>query len=138
MKKAQATHLGSGKPVDFTFERGAFKEYPSISCCGKKVKKEIVDYNIPNSRIKVKLGIFKCSKCGEEFLDIPNAKILDKALEMNRLLNDGGYSMKRKLSFDGDNFILRVPNDFTKCFGKKASVEITPVSNDSFFVNIKK
>ena len=124
--------------ADFKIDKKAFGEHDFIYCCGKKVKKELVDFQIPNSLMKVRLGVFRCNKCGEEQIDIPNAKLLDKALEMNRLLGEHSYSMDRNLSFDGDNFILRVPNAFTKGFGKKASASLKPISNDSFLVEIRK
>lgn len=124
--------------IDFKIDKRAFGEHDFIYCCGKRVKKELVDFQIPNSLMKVKLGVFRCKKCGEEQLDFPNAKLLDKALEMNRLLSEQSYSMDRNLSFDGDNFILRVPSAFTKGFRKKASANLKPISNDSFLVKIRK
>ncbi len=125
--------------VSFKIDKKAFGEHEFIFCeCGRKVKKSLVDFQIPDSPMKVKLGIFRCKKCGEEQLDFPNAKLLDKALEMNRLLSEKSYSMDRNLSFDGDNFILRVPNTFTKGLGKKASANLKPISNDSFLVELRK
>lgn len=128
------------EPVDFKVDKNAFAEKDSVVCCGKKVKKQYIDYVLPQTPIKIKLGVFRCPKCKEELMDFPNAELLEKALEFKRvLMNEQGFRMKRKCSFDGSNFLLRIPTDFTSGFEKgHLSAMLNPIKNDEFVVKLVK
>lgn len=115
--------------VKVTFGKDAFT--PKVSYCGTdgaKMKK--VNIEMPVSEyIKVSLNIFRCPKCKKERLGLDEAEKLDKALVMSRLISDNhSFSFKRKLSFDGDNYIFRLPSELTK--GKRPKeVEVIPLES---------
>ena len=61
-------------------------------------------------------------------LGLDEAKKLDRALVMNRIMSEKSFGFKRKLSYDGDNFIFRLPNELTK--GRKhKEIEIIPLES---------
>ncbi len=105
--------------VEVTFGKGAFSP-KKMYCngCDLPMERANIEMTITPD-IKVKLNIFRCLKCKEESMGLDEAKKLDKALIMGRLLSNGKnqFSFKRKVSFDGDNFIFRLPSEMTK--GKK-------------------
>lgn len=101
--------------VKVTFGKDAFA--PKVMYCDEcniRMKKVSVEMSI-SLDIKVRLDAFKCPKCKEESVGLDEAKKLGKALVMSRLLsNKYSFSFKRKLSFDGDNYIFRLPSELTK------------------------
>lgn len=117
------------KQIKVTFGKNAFA--PKVMHCDKdNIKMKRVAIEMPISEhIKVKLNVFRCPKCKEEGMGLDEAEKLDKALMLNRILERrGSFSLKRKLSFDGDNYIFRVPNSLTK--GRKhKEVEIFPLDD---------
>lgn len=115
--------------VKVTFGKDAFK--PEVMYCDKcdlRMKKVSMDMSI-SSDIKIKLDMFRCPKCKEEGIGLDEAKKLDKALVMSRLLsNNYSFSFRRKLSFDGDNYIFRLPSELTK--GKRPKeVRVIPLES---------
>lgn len=115
--------------VKVTFGKDAFK--PKVMHCSRdnsKMERVLKDMPI-SENIKVTLNVFKCKKCNEEKLGFDEAKKLDKALMLNRIIEmRGSFSLKRKLSFDGDNYVFRIPNSLTQ--GRKhKEVEIYPLDD---------
>lgn len=119
--------------VKVTFGKEAFA--PRVMYCDKcdiKMKGAEIEINI-SENVKVKLNAFRCHKCKEEALSLEEAKKLDKALIVSRLLSeDFSFSFKRRLSFDGNNYIFRLPNELTK--GKHTEVRIVPLESNEALI----
>jgi len=92
--------------VKVTFGKSAFA--PKVMYCDKcDIRMKKVSVEMPVSKfIKIKLNIFRCPKCKEEMLGLDEAKKLDRALVLNRLMLKKAFRFKRRLSYDGDNLIL--------------------------------
>ncbi len=99
------------------------------SSCKRKMKKMPTDINI-EKELFIRLNSFICRTCGKTYLDLEEAKKLDRAMTFHRLLK-GGFTLERSLSFDGDNYIFRIPKEFTHHV-KKRKVEITPLGEKEF------
>ena len=114
--------------VKATFGKDAFS--PKAMFCNRDhAKMENATIEMPVSEfIKVKLNIFRCRKCGEEGMGMDEAKKLDRALMLNRLLSKKAVKFKRKLSFDGDNYTFRLPSELTQNL-KRKEVEIMPLES---------
>ena len=96
----------------------------------------MTEIKIPNSSIYVRLGVFRCSKCNREYLDFEESKKLDKALQISRMMDNSSYKIKRSLSFDGDNYLFRIPVEMTRNTGKKKNVDMIPLSSKEFIIQI--
>lgn len=131
MKKE--SNLEKLENVNITFGKQAFA--PKVMYCDKcdiKMKKVDVDMTV-SSYIKAKVTVFRCPKCKEEMLGLDEAKKLDRALVINRLLSqDETFSFKRRLSFDGDNYIFRLPSELTK--GKHTEITIVPLESNEALI----
>ncbi len=125
--------------VRFTFDKDAFKA-KEFHCdtCEKKMDLVSTEMDIPNSPIKVKLKVFKCDKCKKEYLNFEEADKLGKALQVSKFMEDSAYKIRRSLSFDGDNYIFRIPVEMTRNLGKKAYVDMIPLSSKDFIVHLGK
>src|SRR3989344_3050748 len=100
--------------VKITFGKSAFAP-KAMHCDNDDSKMERAAIEMPISGdIKVKLNVFRCPKCNEEMLGFDEAKKLDRVLVMSRIMSEKSFSFKRRLSYDGDNFIFRLPNELTK------------------------
>lgn len=119
--------------IKVTFGKDAFA--PKVMYCSKdhtKMKKVSVEMPV-SEFIKVKLNVFRCSKCKEEMLGLDEAEKLDRALIINRLISKKAVKFKRKLSFDGDNYTFRLPSELTKNL-KHKEVEITPLESNEALI----
>ena len=119
--------------VKVTFGKHAFA--PNVMYCDKcNIEMEKVNTEISVSDyIKVKLNVFRCPKCKEEMIGLDEAKKLDRALVVNRLLSqEHSFSFKRRLSFDGNNYIFRLPSELTK--GKHTEVRIIPLESNEALI----
>ena len=119
--------------VKVTFGKNAFA--PKVMYCSKdNIRMKRVSVDMPVSEfIKVKLNIFRCPKCKEEGMGLDEAKKLDKALILNRLIEKKAFKFKRKLSFDGDNYTFRLPSELTQNL-KHKEVEITPIESNEALI----
>lgn len=119
--------------VKITFGKHAFAT--KVMYCDKcdiTMKKVNMDVFV-SSDVKVKLNVFRCPKCKEEMLGLDEAKKLDRALIINRFLSDNySFGFKRKLSYDGANYIFRLPNELTK--GKHTEVSILPIESNEALI----
>ena len=61
-------------------------------------------------------------------LGLDEAKKLDKALVLNRIVSKSSFGFKRKLSFDGDNYTFRLPTELTQNL-KNKEIMITPLES---------
>ena len=94
--------------------------------------------DIPNSSIKVKLKVFRCDKCRKEYLNFEEADKLGKALQVSKFMEGSAYKVRRSLSFDGDNYIFRIPVEMTRNLGKKPHVDMIPLSSKDFIIHLEK
>jgi len=106
-----------------------------LHCCNKKMKKVLLEMEIPNSPYCVRFEAFKCSKCGKEFLNSEQAEKLDKILMANKIISDDTVVYERAGNFDGNNYFVRFPTQLTKHFKNKVKAEIRPLSNTDFLVH---
>jgi len=127
------------KDVKFTFSKDAF-EVQEMQCeqCKKNMENSIIDFHIPKSSISVKLQTFHCTTCNKEYLNFQEAKKLDKTLLIARLLDVDSFKMRKSLSFDGGNYIFRIPAEIARNFGKKPYAEVTPLSSQDLLIHINK
>jgi len=123
----------------FTFGKDAFKA-KEFHCdiCKEKMDLVNTEMDIPNSPIKVKLNVFKCNKCKKEYLNFEEADKLGKALQVSKFMENSSYKIRRSLSFDGDNYIFRVPIEIARNLGKKPYVEMVPLSSKDFIIHLEK
>lgn len=124
MKKTQERQ----QEVKVTFGKDAFA--PKVMYCARdkaKMKRVLIEMPVSDF-IKVKLNIFRCPRCEEEGMGIDEAKKLDRALMLNRLISKKAVKFKRKLSFDGDNYTFRLPSELTQNL-KRKEVEIMPLES---------
>lgn len=131
--------IESLEEAHFTFDKDAFKA-KEMHCdlCKKKMNLVNTEIDIPNSHLSVKLKAFKCEKCKKEYLNFEEADKLGKALQVSRLIGDKSYKIRRALSFDGDNYLFRVPVEMARNLGKKPHVDMIPLSSKDFIVHIEK
>ena len=80
--------------------------------------------------IYIKLKGFECKKCGKNYLGLEQSKKLDNAMMISRTVKKD-FKITRKLSFDGDNYIFRIPKEFTQGVNKR-KVEIIPLGSKEF------
>lgn len=121
--------------VDFKIDEKAFKrEVLYCDKCDKRLKKAETEIML-DQNVSINLNSFRCPKCGKDYLNFEEAKKLDKALILNRLISEKGFSLKRKLSFDGDNSILRIPTDLLKGNGKQVA-DIKPLSTKQYLISV--
>jgi len=128
-------NLGELKDVKFKIEKGAFKP-KTLTCskCNKKMKEAEIEVDLDGG-INIKLAGFECSKCKKRYLGLEEARKMDKALIVSRIMRNE-FKMERSLSFDGDNFTFRVPKEFTYHV-KKRKVEVIPLGAKQFCATIE-
>lgn len=119
--------------VKVTFGKHAFAtKIMYCDRCNIKMKKVKMDVFV-SEEVRVRLNIFRCPKCKEEMLGLDEAKKLDRALIINRLLSDNySFGFKRKLSYDGANYIFRLPTELAR--GKLTEVRILPIESNEALI----
>ena len=126
-------NLGKLEDVKVTFGKHAF--VPKVMYCDKcdiKMKKMNIDVFV-SAEVKIRLNAFRCHKCREEMIGLDEAKKLDIALIINRLLsNDYSLGFKRKLNYDGANYIFRLPTELAR--GKHTEVTILPIESNEALI----
>ncbi|MBI2574603.1 hypothetical protein HYV82_01840 [Candidatus Woesearchaeota archaeon] len=122
-----------------TFDKGAFKA-KSMRCdnCSRQMKKAKIELDVLDDALRVRLDAFRCAKCGKEYLDFGEARKLDRALLISRLLREDSYRLRKALSFDGDNYIFRIPVDIARSLGKSPYADITPLSSKDLLIHLNK
>ena len=134
MRKAKS-NFEELEDVEFKIGNEAFKP-KTLTCskCDIQMKKSEIEINLEGD-ISIKVLGFECPKCKKRYLGLEEAKKLDKALIISRLVSED-FKMERSLSFDGDNFIFRVPKEFTHDVHKK-KVDIIPLGAKQFCALVK-
>ncbi|MBU1198869.1 MAG: hypothetical protein KKF46_04885 [Nanoarchaeota archaeon] len=119
----------------FTIEKEAFK--PKTLICSKcNIRMKRSDMNISFKHgVSLELLGFECSRCKKRYLDLAEARKLDRALIMSRIMG-ADFKLERSLSFDGDNFTFRIPKEFTRDVHKK-KIEIMPLGAKEFCALIR-
>lgn len=121
----------------FKFSKEAFRAKSSYcSECKKKMNIVKIEMDFPNSSMYLKIDVFRCDICKKEYLNFEEAKKLDKALIISRLMNEDSYRIKKSLSFDGNNYIFRIPAGIAKNLGKNPNVEMVPISSKDLLIHI--
>lgn len=125
--------------VNFTLDKEAFKaKILYCSECNQNTKLIRTEISLPDSSISIKLDVFRCVKCNKEYLNFEEAKKLDKALILSRLMSHDTFKIKKSLSFDGDNYIFRIPAEITKNLGKKPQANLIPLSSKDLMIHLEK
>jgi hypothetical protein len=128
MPQTKTIDINALEDVKVTFGKRVFS--PKVMHCDRdnaKMKRVAVELPISET-IKVKLIVFRCPKCRDEMLGIDEAKKLDRALVLNRVISSKSFTFKRKISFDGDNYTFRIPSEFTQGHINK-EIKITPLES---------
>ncbi|MBI2141805.1 hypothetical protein HYU16_05290 [Candidatus Woesearchaeota archaeon] len=121
--------------AQFQIEEGAFQP-KTLTCtrCGSKAKKSQIEVVVGND-VSVRANGFECEKCGKRYLGLEEAKKLDRAMIVSRVLRND-FKMERAISYDGDNWTMRIPKEFAHGVHKKKA-EIMPLGARQFCVSIE-
>ena len=121
--------------VKFEIDKGAF-EPKTLTCskCGIKMKNAEMEINL-ESRVFIRVSGFECRKCNKKYLGLEESRKLDKAMIVNRVMKND-FKMERSISFDGDNWTMRIPREFTHDVEKR-KVELIPLGAKQFCVTIE-
>jgi len=133
--KERNVDLDKLEKVKFDIDKKAFR--PKVLHCSKcnmKMKKAELEVQVDN-QIYLKIEGFECSKCKKKYLGLAEATKLDKAMAFSRALNKD-FKMERTLSFDGDNYLFRIPKEFTHQVNKR-KIEIIPLGAKEFCAMIE-
>ncbi len=119
----------------FEIEKEAFRP-KSVTCsnCNSKIKKNEIEISIGDS-VSVRAFGFECGKCKKRYLGLEESRKLDKGLILSRLLREN-FKIERSISFDGDNWTMRIPKEFSQNVQKKKA-EIIPLGGKQFCVSIE-
>ncbi len=121
--------------ANFEIEKEAFRPKSLIcSKCHSKMKRNEIEISIGDS-VSVKAFGFECSRCKKRYLGLEESRKLDKGLILSRLLREN-FKIERSISFDGDNWTMRIPKEFSQNVQKKKA-EIIPLGGKQFCVSIE-
>ena len=127
------------KDAKFTFGKEAFRaKLLHCDICNRTLKQTNTEMTLPDSFLSVRLKIFKCVKCNKDYLNFEEARKLDRALIISRLMKYDSYKIRKSLSFDGDNYIFRIPVDITRSLGKNPHADIVPLSSRELLIHFDK
>ena len=120
--------------VHFEIDKNAFKG--PFTCCGRKTKKAVKGMSLKGQ--KVTYGVWKCSKCGEEYLDSDQAEKLENIWAIQKFLEGKSPTMERSLNYDGKTYFVRFPKDLTANWAKqkKEKARLTMLSPDRYLVEV--
>ena len=127
------------KDAKFTFDKEAFRA-KSMHCdnCNEEMKLSKVEMKLPDSFLRVMLNVFRCAKCKKEYLNFEEARKLDRALLISRMMSYDGFKIRKSLSFDGDNYIFRIPVYVTRSLGKHPHADMIPLSSRDLLIHLDK
>ena len=119
--------------VKFEIDKGAFSG--PFKCHGTNTritgKKLAVNGNV------FSYDVWRCSKCGKEYLDTKQAKRLEIIWAIEKLMKDDVIAMKRSVNFDGKMFFIRFPKELTKKWKRGQQANIKFVDSNRFIVEIE-
>jgi len=119
--------------VHFEIDKDAFSG--PFKCHGRNTK-------IASKKLSVNGNVFsyevwKCAKCGKEYLDSRQAKRLEDVWTIEKLLKDDALTMRRSVNFDGKMFFIRFPKELTKRWKKGRYADIKFIDSKRFIVEIE-
>ena len=119
--------------VHFEIDKNAFKG--PFTCCSQKTKSAIKNISIKGPQFTY--DVWRCGKCGKEYLDTKQAGIMEKFWGIRMLLEGKAPTMERSLNYDGKAYFVRFPKDLTGSWnkGKKKAI-ITMLTPEKYFVEI--
>lgn len=119
-----------------TFDKEAFRaKLMHCDTCSRVMKQIKIEMGMPDSFLSVRLNVFRCTKCKKEYLNFEEARKLDRALLVSRLMRYDNYKIRKSLSFDGDNYIFRIPVDVTRNLGKNPHADMIPLSSKELLIH---
>lgn len=129
----------TGEEIKIKISKEAFKA-KKLYCdeCDLAMKTVKIDIDTPNIPLTIHLEAFKCPKCGKEYLNSKQAKKMDKALMIGKIISEKDLVYERAINYDKSNYFVRFPALFTKGFTKHSKAEIKPLSSTDFLIHIKK
>lgn len=104
--------------------------------CNRKMDEFLLDVEIPDTQLTIHAKVFRCGKCGREYLNGEQAKKIDRALAISKAITKQGFIYERAGNFDGSNIFVRFPAHMIK--GGNVTAEIIPLSPTEFFIHFKK
>lgn len=121
--------------VKVEIDKDAFKG-PFI-CHNKKTILE--DKKISFNDLDFTYSVWKCKKCGKEYLDSKQGRRFEKFLIMKKLLEDELITIERNMNYDGKTFFFRFPKELTHGLHKNDLVDIKLLTPNGrmFLVEIK-
>ncbi len=128
-------NLNEMEEVELKIEKSALKP-KELTCsrCNAKMKQTEIEVAL-ESGIFVKANGFECTKCKKKYFGLDEARKLDRAMVLNRLLSKS-FRMERNLSFDGDNWTFRIPKEFAH-FVHDKKIELVPLGAGEFCATVK-
>lgn len=132
-KKYKIKELGIFERVKFKVDKKAFEH--RIVCCGKQTKKVFRKENYKG--LAFSYDVWKCSKCGEEYLDNKQAERLEKLWTIQKIIDDSLITIERTVNFDGKTYFFRFPKEITKDWGRNKIAEIKLINPMTFLVEVK-
>lgn len=118
--------------VKVTIDKDAFKK--PIKCCGKLTERAWKTQSYAS--LEFTYDVWRCTKCGKEYLDTKQAGIMEKFWGIQMLLEGKSPTMERSLNYDGKTFFIRFPKDLTGNWNRKEKAKITMLTPEKYFVEI--
>ena len=120
--------------VHFEIDKNAFKG--PFTCCGQKTRKAIKRTQLNGTEFTY--DVWRCSKCGKEYLDTKQAGRMEKFWQLQILLEGKAPKMERSLNYDGKTYFVRFPKDLTENWAKqkKGKAILTMLTPEKYFVEI--
>lgn len=122
------------KEVKLEIAKGAWDG--PFTCCRRKTVRAMTKTRLRKG-IVIENEVWKCPKCGEEYVDYEQGKKLDKAIIMSGFLDDKKIEFKRKLNYDGHSFFLRFPAELTRKWHKGMKAVIKASDTKRFWVEVE-
>ncbi len=82
--------------------------------------------------------VWRCPRCGEDYLDNEQAKKLEGFWTMQKILDNHLITLQRNINFDGKTYFFRFPQELTKGWNKDRVAEIKLIDAYTFLVEVKK
>ena len=104
-------------------------------CCNQLTKRARKQTNYKG--LSFSYEVWKCSKCGEDYLDNQQAKRLEGFWTMQKIIDNQLITLERNLNFDGKTYFFRFPQELTKNWNKGQIAEIKLIDSNTFLVEVK-
>ena|SRR3989338_1432365 len=124
-----------GETFKVKFDKNAF--FPkSMTCMYDNSRMKVLNKEFQISDdLLTHYRSFKCPKCKREAFGLGDAARLEDAEILKKVLSKTEFSFNRKVSFDGDNYLLRFPKELTKNM-KIKEVNIAPIRKNKFMLTL--